>query len=242
MNCTEPTQDVNASHFELIEEPISPALPADHVLVRAEYFSVDPYMRQLLSAPHSSPKKGEAMCGQQVGTVVASNSSSILVGQLVSFVGAWSEYGVRNAAHLRVLPEGVDAEAALSIFGLSGLTAYFGVMEIAKLQPGEFIIVSSAAGSVGSLVCMIALLLGAHPIALTSTGAKLPFLRSLGVQHAYTYSTPGAVEEIQRIAPDGVQVFFDNVGGSVVAPFRSLVGRFGRIVQCGAIASYVGMR
>lgn len=235
-----PREQFTRDNFELVEQDITP-LKDDEILVRPDYFSVDPYMRLMLSESErgtSSVRRGDVMSGGLVGTVLASKSSKIKAGQQVGFFGPWSEYVVRNAQHARLLPEGVDEEAALSVVGMTGLTAYFGLKEVANLKRGEKILVSSAGGAVGYVVCKIAQLLGAQPIALCGSAEKMNFLRSIGVRDVINYKAGDAVDQIKRMAPEGVEVMWDNVGGKGIAPFRKCVARFGRIVQCGALSTY----
>jgi len=235
-----PREQLSPDNFELAEQDIA-ELKDNELLIRADYFSVDPYMRTVLtesSCAGPNPKLGDVMRGGLVGLVLASKSSKVKTGEQVGFVGPWAEYSVRNADHVRPLPEGVDEEGALSAVGMTALTAFFGLRDVANLKRGERILVTSAGGAVGYVVCKIAQLNGAEPIALCGTPEKAKFLRELGVKHIISYKANDAVEQIKRIAPEGVDVLWDNIGGKSVAPFRKCLGRFGRLVQCGAVSTY----
>lgn len=232
----------SAENFELSEQDVA-ELKDNELLVRADYFSVDPYMRMVLTeSPYSGqgPKIGDVMSGGLVGTVLASKSARIKQGQQVGFVGPWAEYSVRNADHVRPLPDGVDAEGALSAVGMTALTAYFGLRDVARLKQGEHIIVTSAGGAVGYVVCKMAQLIGATPIALCGTEEKMKFLHELGVKHIINYKSKDAVAQIKHLVPEGAEVLWDNIGGKAVSSIRRCVARNGRIVQCGAVSTYNG--
>jgi len=233
-----PRDALQKDHFELSDIPVPP-LKDGEILVRGDYISVDPYMRLLLiDAKKMTPARGDPMSGPQVGTVVASRSDKVAVGTEVGFVGPWAEYNVRDANHVRPLLPGVDPQATLSVVGLAGLTALFGLRDVAKLRPGEKILVTSGGGGVGYLVCKIAQLMGAEPVALVGAQEKIDFLHEIGVKNVISYRSRDAGEQLKRIAPNGYDVLWDSIGGKAIAPFRCRVAQFGRIVQCGAVSTY----
>jgi len=228
--------------FELAEVPVPE--PADgQVLVRNIYMSVDPYMRGRMNAAKSyAPpyQVGKAMYGGAVGQVVASRAAGVAEGGFVRTGLGWREYAVVAAEHV----ESIDTEAGplsahLGVLGMPGMTAYVGLFEIGKAQPGETVFVSAASGAVGSIVGQLAKLHGCRVIGSAGGPEKVAFLRDeLGFDAAIDYREGRLAEALLEAAPDGVDVYFDNVGGEHLQAALTAMNPFGRLAECGMISQY----
>ncbi|AVH58924.1 MULTISPECIES: NADP-dependent oxidoreductase [Streptomyces] len=214
------------------------------VLVRNEYVSVDPYMRGRMSAAKSyaAPYElGKVMQGGAVGEVVASNAEGIEVGDhLLHFFG-WREYAVLDAQHaVKVDPEAAPLSTYLGVLGMTGLTAYAGLLRTASFKEGDSVFVSGAAGAVGSQVGQIAKLKGASRV-IGSAGSdeKVKLLvEEYGFDAAFNYKDAPVREQLGKAAPDGIDVYFDNVGGEHLEAAIGSLNRDGRIAVCGMISVY----
>ncbi|NJC73462.1 NADP-dependent oxidoreductase [Planosporangium thailandense] len=238
-----PTGWPTADNFRLVEVPV-PAPGPGQVVVRNLVMSVDPYMRGRMNDVESyvAPfRLGEALDGGAVGEVVASDSPDLAVGDLVLHGLGWREYALLDAARARK----VDAHAAppsayLGALGMVGLTAYVGLLDVAAMRPRDTVFVSGAAGAVGSIAGQIAKLRGS-PRVIGSAGsdAKVEYLtRELGFDAAFNYKKAPVAEQLKEAAPDGIDVYFDNVGGEHLEAAISSLNRFGRAALCGAISGY----
>ena len=231
------------SDFKLVESPI-PA-PADgQILVRALYLSVDPYMRGRMNdvKSYAPPVKlGEVMVGGVVGEVAQSNHPQFQTGDVVEGFFGWQENAVSDGKGVRKIdPKLAPVSTALGVLGMPGLTAYFGLLEIGKPQAGETVLVSGAAGAVGSMVGQIAKLKGCRVVGVAGSDDKVDYLvRELGFDAAFNYkTTEDYLKKLKELCPDGIDVYFDNVGGPVTdAVFRILNVR-GRVSVCGQISQY----
>jgi NADPH-dependent curcumin reductase CurA len=181
---------------------------------------------------------GEPIQGSCVASVVESKSNRFRTGDLVGFIGEWSELQIRDAAHVRPMIEGIDPETALSICGLNGLTAYFGLLKVGALKEGEVVCVTAAAGATGYLVGSIAKIYKCKVIGLAGSDEKISFLKEVGFDECLNYKKDNLREELKRAAPDGINVFFDNVGGDTADLIRENMAVHGRVVQCGSISTY----
>jgi NADPH-dependent curcumin reductase CurA len=233
-----------AETFEIAEAPIPEPGPGQ-VLIRNVYISVDPYMRGRMNDVKSYMppfKIGEPLDGGAVGEVVASNAESVPVGAHVVHALGWREFAVVDAARARV----VDPDAAptlsayLGLLGMTGLTAYVGLLDIAQFREGDTVFVSGAAGAVGSVAGQIARLRGAkRVIGSAGSAEKVRHLTGdLGFDAAFDYKQAPVREQLRAAAPDGVDVYFDNVGGDHLEAAISTMNKYGRIAMCGAIAQY----
>ncbi|MEU3895458.1 NADP-dependent oxidoreductase [Streptomyces sp. NPDC045251] len=229
--------------FSLVEAELP--TPGDgQVLVRNLYVSVDPYMRGRMSAAKSyvAPYElGKAMQGGAVGEVVASNAEGIAVGDHVLHFFGWREYAVVDAENaVKVDPEAAPLSTYLGVLGMTGLTAYAGLLRTASFKEGDSVFVSGAAGAVGSQVGQIAKLKGASRV-IGSAGSdekvKL-LLDEYGFDAAFNYKDGPVSEQLRAAAPDGVDVYFDNVGGDHLEAAIGSLNRDGRIAICGAISVY----
>ncbi|WP_030382129.1 MULTISPECIES: NADP-dependent oxidoreductase [unclassified Streptomyces] len=214
------------------------------VLVRNRYLSVDPYMRGRMSAAKSyvAPfELGKAMQGGAVGEVLASNAEGIAVGDHVLHFFGWREYAVADAKHVvKVDSDAAPLSAYLGVLGMTGLTAYAGLLRTASFKEGDAVFVSGAAGAVGSQVGQIAKLKGAsRVIGSAGTDEKVRLLLDeYGFDAAFNYKEAPVAEQLRAAAPDGIDVYFDNVGGDHLEAALGRLNRDGRIAVCGMISVY----
>ncbi|MFG5723963.1 NADP-dependent oxidoreductase [Streptomyces murinus] len=229
--------------FALVETPL-PTPGEGQILVRNTYLSVDPYMRGRMSAAKSyvAPfELGEAMEGGAVGEVIESRAEGIAVGDHVLHSLGWREYAVVDAQRsVRVDPEAAPLSAYLGVLGMTGLTAYAGLLRTASFKEGDIVFVSGAAGAVGSQVGQIAKLKGASRV-IGSAGSdeKVRLLvEEYGFDAAFNYKNGPVSKQLREAAPDGIDVYFDNVGGDHLEAAIGSLRRDGRIAVCGMISVY----
>ncbi|MFJ3492985.1 NADP-dependent oxidoreductase [Streptomyces sp. NPDC086091] len=232
-----------AEDFELAEAEIRQPRPGQ-VLVRNAYLSVDPYMRGRMSAAKSyaAPYElGKAMQGGAVGEVVASAADGVPVGTHVVHYGGWREYTTLDARHtVPVDPDAAPLSTYLGVLGMTGLTAYAGLLRTASFKKGDAVFVSGAAGAVGSQVGQLARLKGASRV-VGSAGSdeKVRLLvEEYGFDAAFNYKNGPVSEQLREAAPDGVDVYFDNVGGEHLEAAIGSLNQGGRIAVCGMISVY----
>ncbi|GAB3811044.1 NADP-dependent oxidoreductase [Micromonospora zhanjiangensis] len=233
-----PTPD----NFRLVEVPVPTPGPGQ-ILVRNTVMSVDPYMRGRMNDVKSyvAPFRLDApLDGGAVGEVVASEADGVKPGDLVLHGLGWRDYAVLDATAARVVdPAQAPATAYLGALGLTGQTAYAGLVDVAGMKPGETVFVSAAAGAVGSLAGQIAKLKGAgRVIGSAGSAAKVDRLRALGFDAAFNYKDRPVGEALKEAAPDGIDVYFDNVGGDHLEAAISSMRPHGRAAICGMIAQY----
>ncbi|NEK84810.1 NADP-dependent oxidoreductase [Blastococcus saxobsidens] len=236
----EPTPD----DFRLVE--LDRPDPAEgQVVVRMLVMSVDPYMRGRMNAGKSYAaawEVGETMKGGAVGRVVESRSPGVPEGALVLADAAWRDVAVLDARHVRVLPElpGIPPSYHLGVLGMPGLTAWAGLFRLAEFREGDTVFVSGAAGAVGSLVGQFARLNGASAvIGSAGTPEKVRWLtEELGFTAAFDYHDGPVAQQLRAAAPEGIDVFFDNVGGEHLEAAIGAFKEFGRAALCGAISAY----
>jgi NADPH-dependent curcumin reductase CurA len=207
------------------------------VLVRNVFVSVDPYMRGRMSGikTYVAPYEvGSTIGGGAVGRVVGSNHPRFAEGDWVSSMLGWREQGVATGDHLRKLdPKLAPPSTALGVLGMTGLTAWYGLVEVGRIREGETLYVSGAAGAVGSTAVQIAKLKGLRVIGSAGSDEKVEWLRSLGVE-AFNYKETRAKEALA----DGIDVYFDNVAGDQLEAALGALRPFGRVIACGAICRY----
>src|SRR5690242_1252927 len=232
-----------AEDFALVEEEIRQPGPGE-VLVRNAYVSVDPYMRGRMSAAKSyvAPfELGKTMQGGAVGEVVASNAEGVAVGDHVLHFLGWREYAVVDAKQaVKVDPQAAPLSTYLGVLGMTGLTAYAGLLRTASFKEGDSVFVSGAAGAVGSQVGQIAKLKGASRV-IGSAGSdeKVKLLvEEYGFDAAFNYKAGPVGEQLREAAPEGVDVYFDNVGGDHLEAAIGSLNQGGRIAICGMISVY----
>ena len=224
------------------EEP--PPVPRDgQVLVRARYLSLDPYMRGRMSdAPSYAPpvEVGGVMVGATVGEVVDSRAPALEPGDVVLGYSGWQRYGVARADLLRKLdPEDdVPVTTALGVLGMPGITAYVGLTQIGQPKPGETVVVAAASGPVGATVGQLAKILGARAVGIAGGQEKTDYVRSLGFDAALDHRSPAFKSDLKAATPDGIDVYFENVGGHVWEAVFPRLNRFARVPLCGLVANY----
>lgn len=228
-----------------VAETTLPALIAGKVRVRNLWMSVDPYMRGRMRDYESylPPFQiGQALEGAAVGEVVASHASEFKPGDLVFSMLGWREIFDAEPQSLHKPPVPVASPGMyLGICGNAGHTAYIGLTEVIRLKKGETIFISSAAGAVGSIACQIARLLGANVIASAGGAQKMDYLHSLGIEHVIDYkNTSDLVRTLHNLAPQGIDAYFDNVGGEHLDAALCSARNFARFALCGMISGYNG--
>ncbi len=233
-----PDQDT----FEMKEAPASKP-EEGQVLVRSIYLSVDPYMRGRMNDTKSYVppyQLGEVISGGVVGEVIESRSELFSAGDKVLGMLGWQLYNIADAKSLRKIDgKSAPLSAYLSVIGLTGLTAYFGLMDIGRPKAGETVVVSGAAGAVGMVVGQIAKIHGARVVGIAGSDEKTKFLvDELGFDAAVNYKTSDLKQALEQACPQGVDVYFDNVGGDVSDAVMSLLNDHARIPLCGAISAY----
>jgi len=233
---------VDDSTFELVEEPI-PDLADGEALVRNVYLSIDPTNRVWIrEEPSYLPPVaiGEVMRSGAVGEVVESRNDDYPVGATVTGLLGWQEFSVLGAGvFARVVPAGVPMTAVMNVLGTSGMTAYFGLIDIAEPKPGETVVVSGAAGSVGSLAGQVAKILDCRVIGIAGTDDKCAWVTDdLGFDACINYKTEDVGKRLDELCPDGIDVYFDNVGGSILDHALARLALNARISVCGTISSY----
>jgi len=230
------------SDFQFVEEPI-PQPGEGQVLVKNLYLSLDPAMRGWMNDRKSYVPPigiGEVMRGLAVGEVVDSKVSGFTPGNLVSGVFGWQRYAVARAKDLSRIPPGISPTVALGPLGMPGLTAYFGLLDVGQLKAGETVLISGAAGAVGSIVGQIAKIKGCRAVGIAGTDEKCRWLtEELGLDAAINYKTAKDLhEEIRGACPKGIDVYFDNVGGEILDTALRSLAFHARVVICGAISTY----
>jgi len=219
--------------------------PGDgEVLVRTEWLGIDATVRTWLSRAEGyipPVEIGEVVRCSGVGTVLASRSERIHEGDVVSTLTGWQEYAVVGDDQMITnrLPEGVEPEASLAVFGAAGVTAYVGLTDIGQVREGETVVVSAAAGATGSIAVQIAKILGARVIGITGSDEKGAWLvDDLGIDGAINHRTDDIPARLKELCPKRVDVFFDNTGGPILEHVLGRLADHARVVLCGAISSY----
>lgn len=238
---------VQESDFEYVEEPV-PELGDGEFLIRNLYFAFEPAMRGWLNDVKSyvpPVQLGEVMRASTVGQVVESNNPDYAVGAYVSGMMGWQEYAISNGdpgmmGRFAKVPDGIPPYLVLSALGGTGLTAYFGMMDIGEPKEGDVVVVSGAAGATGSVAGQIARIKGASKVVGIAGGPdKCRWLtEELGFDAAIDYKSEDVKARLEEECPKGIDIFFDNVGGQILDDALLNMAQFGRIVLCGGISSY----
>jgi NADPH-dependent curcumin reductase len=233
-------------NFELTESPVREPGEGE-VLTRTLYLSLDPYMRGRMSAAKSYAKPaevGQPMVGGTVGEIVASRNPKYAVGDIVLGYGGWQEYALSTGAGLRKLdPAVAPASTALGVLGMPGMTAYVGLLEIGQPKPGETIVVAAASGAVGSVVGQIGKIKGCRAVGIAGGAEKCRFVtEELGFDACVDHRAPDFAKQLEAACPNGIDIYFENVGGAVQQTVWPLLNDFARIPVCGLIAQYNATR
>jgi NADPH-dependent curcumin reductase CurA len=229
--------------FELAAVPI-PSPGTGEVLVRNLYMSVDPYMRgRMLEQPsYVQPfPLGQALEGGCIGQIVESNGGTFQVGDHVLGRKGWREYYISDGTDLsKIDPALAPLQAYLGVLGMPGLTAYVGLLDIGRPQPGNTVFVSAAAGAVGSVVCQIAKLKGCRVVGSAGSATKVQWLQDIaGIDAAFNYKEVDSLTaELGKHCPHGIDVYFENVGGAHLEAALDHMNLRGRIALCGMISQY----
>jgi NADPH-dependent curcumin reductase len=231
------------SDFEWTQEP-RPTLKEGQILIRNIYLSLDPTNRGWLTEGENylpPVATGEVMRGIGIGVVEQSRNANFPESTLVQGFLGWQDYAVTDGTNLFELPKNpsIPLTADLGLFGFIGMTAYFGLLDIGKPKVGETLVVSGAAGAVGSLVGQIGKIKGCRVVGIAGSEEKCRWLRDeLGFDAAINYKTESVLESLQQHCPDGIDVYFENVGGEILDAVLSLINLRSRIVLCGLISQY----
>jgi hypothetical protein len=232
-----PTEDL----FEITEAPV-PDPAEGQVLIRNAYFSVDPYMRPRMNDVRSYVAPftlGEAMTGGAVGRIAVSRSPRFAEGDWVVHPLGWREWALSEESRLRRIdPASAPISTSLGVLGMPGFTAWYGLFELGAPQAGETVFVSGAAGAVGSAAGQMARVAGCHVVGSAGSREKVAWLRELGFDGAFDYREERPRDGLARLAKDGIDIYFDNVGGDHLEAAIGALRTYGRIVACGSISRY----
>jgi NADPH-dependent curcumin reductase CurA len=237
-----PQGEPSAQDFVLEKHPV-PAAGPEQLLLRTRYLSLDPYMRgRMNDVPSYVPPValGEVMTGQTVSVVEASNVEGFQVGDLVLAVSGWQDYAVADARQVtKIDPSIPRLSYALGVLGMPGLTAYVGLLDIGEPKPGQTVVVGAATGGVGSIVGQIAKLKGCRVVGVAGGRDKCDFaVKTLGFDACIDHRDDGMREALAAACPQGIDVYFENVGGSTLAAVMPLMNIAARMPVCGLVAWY----
>jgi hypothetical protein len=231
------------SDFQLVESPIPRPGPGE-ALVRTLFLSVDPYMRGRIGGQNGYARivePGSVVVGGVAGEVLESNDPRLARGDYVEGQLGWQEYAAASAKTLRKIdPKMAPVSTALYVLGMPGLAAYFGLLEICHPQPGESVVISGAAGAVGSLVGQIAKIKRCRAIGIAGSDEKVEYLTGeIGFDSAFNYRTASDYDaKLRELAPNGIDVYFDNVGGPITDAAIGRLNHRARVGVCGQVSQY----
>ena len=237
-----PRGPVTEENFRFVESAMP--LPGEgEVLVGNLYLSLDPYMRMRMNEGKSyAPpvQVGEVMVGGTIAEVIETKDPRFKKGDVVSSRAGWQRYAVVDAATLRkVDTRGAPLSTALSVVGMPGVTAWYGLLRIGEPKPGETVVVSAASGAVGSVVGQIARLKGCRVVGIAGGVEKCDYVvKDLGFDACVDYKSDGFESELRGATPDGIDIYFENVGGRVLDAVLPLLNAFARIPFCGYVSEY----
>jgi NADPH-dependent curcumin reductase len=236
-----PAGAIADSDFDFVEADVPKPGPGE-VLVRTLMLSCDPTQRGWIARDTYLPavKIGEVVRSGGAGRIEASNAPGFAVGDIVFGLVGWQDYVAMNpTGRLSKLPAGAPLELAMGVLGMNGMTAYFGLLEVGQPVAGETVVVSGAAGATGSVVAQIAKIKGCRAIGVAGGPEKCRWLtEELGLDAAIDYKAERVNARLKELCPDGIDVFFDNVGGDILDAALARLALRGRVVLCGGIASY----
>jgi len=236
-----PCGALTASNFEVADVPV-PSPVAGEALVRVAWLSVDPYMRELMDEVAYLPsfQVGQPLKGRGIGIVIRSDEPDRPLGRWVLGQFPWQEYACAPASELTTLDPGLrPITVYLGVLGATGLAAYAGLVRIGRVRPGDTVYVSAAAGAVGSVAAQVAQILGGRVVGTAGSAAKVTWLREVAkLDGAYNYKEISPDSALPRLCPEGIDVYFDNVGGAHLCATLRHMKRFGRVVLCGSIGEY----
>ncbi len=239
-----PEEMLSEQNFQWKEVPVPLPKPGEF-LIRNLWLSFDPAQLGWMKTDSYIPKVplGEPMRAMGVGQVIDSRNPDFKAGEMVSGSFGWQDYVLTNGnrpTQVQKVPPRVPPSLALSLFGITGMSAYFGVTEIGRVQAGETFVVSSAAGAVGSIAGQIAKIRGARVVGIAGGPAKCDWLRrEAGFDEAIDYRSEKVGPRLSELCPDGIDVYFDNVGGEILDEVLARINLHARIVMCGQITRHV---
>ena len=236
-----PSDSLETSNYNMVSEP-APTPEVDEFLCRTLAISIDAGSRAGLQGSASyagAPRTGIVMNGNVVARVEESNLSNFQPGDLVTCPAGWQDYSIQTARSASPIPDVGDPARYLGVLGGTGLTAYFGLLNIGIPEPGETVVVSAAAGAVGHLVGQMARIKGCHVIGVAGSDEKCGRLVSeLGFNAAVNYSKGGFRQAFKEATSDGIDIYFDNTGGEILGSALFRMNLNGRIVCCGVVSQY----
>jgi NADPH-dependent curcumin reductase CurA len=237
-----PAGKLGLEHFKLADTRM-PEPQDGEVLLRVRYISLDAANRAWMHGAtyRAAVETNTVMAGGGVAEVISSNAPGFAPGDLVFGDTGWQDYAAVPARHLSKMPKLEPMTHLLSVYGIAGLTAYFGLLHVGLPKAGETVVVSAAAGSVGSIVGQIAKIKGCHVVGIAGGKDKCAWLTSeLGFDAAVDYKDGAVFKALKAAAPKGIDIYFDNVGGDILEACLAQMNLRGRIACCGAISQYDG--
>lgn len=236
-----PQQRPQANNFELVEAAL-PNIEPNQVLCATQFLSLDPYMRSQIAGRHLSGSiaPGDLMRGETVSRVVRSNCPGFKPGDWVTCFGDWQEYSCHTADKLRLMDPRINPPSyALSSLGMPGLTAYAGLVKIAKAKAGEVLLLPAAIGAVGSTVGQLAKSIGCAVVGITSSEEKCRIaIEELGYDHCINRNASDLAQQLKTHCPDGVDIYFDLVGGETLNTVCMQLALNARVILCGLMEDY----
>jgi len=226
-----------------VQEDDAPTAGPGQALARVRYLSIDPTIRTWMDdAPGYLPPIaiGDVVRSGGIAEIVESNSPAYAPGELVFGLTGWQDWVLADEGAMRKLPPGLEPTTALGVLGSTGMTAYFGLLDVGRVKEGDAVVVSAAAGATGSTVGQIARIKGASPVVgIAGSHEKCAWLvDELGFDTAINYKTESVGRALHEACPNGIDLYFDNVGGEILDTCLGQLAMRGRVVLCGAIASY----
>ena len=230
------------SDFELIESPI-PELGENEILTKTIHLSLDPYIRGVITGKHIYSEKveiGDTIVGRTIAEVIDSKNSDLQIGETIMCSNGWQEYGISDGEGIRKIDStSAPLSTNLGILGMPGLTAYAGLLVYGEPKKDDVVVVSAASGPVGCMVGQIAQIHGAKAIGIAGSDEKCSVVKEkFGFAECINYKTENLSERIKEVCPDGLDIYFDNVGGETLDIMTKNLAMFARIVLCGFMTQY----
>jgi len=237
-----PVGEPTSANFEIADAPV-PEVKDGDVLRRTIYLSLDPYMRGRMSdAPsYATPVSvGGVMVGHTVSEVIESRNPAFAAGDFVTGYDGWQSHGLSNGKELRKLdPKAAPISTAIGVLGMPGMTAFVGLMDIGRPKAGETVVVSAASGAVGAVVGQLAKIKGCRAVGVAGSADKCKYVvEELGFDACINYKTDDLLPALKAACPNGVDVYFENVGGALFAAILRVINKGARIPLCGIISEY----
>ncbi|KAJ3381405.1 hypothetical protein HDU92_005342 [Lobulomyces angularis] len=229
--------------FRITKEEFDTNIPDGHLLIRSVYLSLDPAMRGWMNDARSyiEPVKiNDVMRGAVVGEVILSKNSKFKKGDYVQGTLGWQKYAISNGKDVSIFsfPEGTTLLQSQGCLGMTGMTAYFGLLDIGKPKAGETVVISGCAGATGSIAAQIAKAVGCRVVGIAGSEEKCEWLKEIGCDEALNYKDKDFAKNLSKATPKFIDVYFDNVGGDILNLCLRRLAFKGRVVLCGAISQY----